>query len=249
MGKIYTLKKSFPLVLAVLLSGGIIFFAVNYEGFSSKKTINEEQVLSNENWLESLKVVTTSATSTFATVQRGLMGVDTATSTTDKVGRDLLMEYALTQKAKSGEILTDSEVKIITSKLLQTAQEKPQIPYTIDDITIVKNSLQSSDFYTQRLNSILKEFYTGYAMNETIFVVKALNDQDPSVLEPLAQRITRYKNLEEDLISLKTPQDLAPLHFELLVAYTSTRITIEGMYGIFKDPVRGLMLFLNTTKR
>lgn len=240
MGKKYTFKKMFPFILAILLSGAVVFFALNYENVFSKKKSGQEHVLSNEDWANSLKVITTSPTSTFATVERGLMGVDTATTTTDKISRDLLMEYAFSQKARSGEALSDMEIQSITNKLLQKAQEGTRNPYTASDITAVKDSLEASQKYFQTLNQLIAKFYSGYTVNESIFVVKALNDQDPSILEPLASHIERYKKLEQSLLAIKTPQSLSANHLQLVNAYASVRIAIEGMYGIFNDPIKGM---------
>ena len=240
MGNLYTSKKIFSLVLAVLVSGGIIFSAFNYNKFSNKKTIAEEQVLSSEDWLNSLKIITTSATSTIATVERGLMGVDTATSTTEKIGRDLLMEYALSQNSKSGSGISNLEVESITNTLIAKAQTATPNPYTIKDIRITTDSSQSFAIYSEALNPLLTNFYKGYVMNESVFVAKALADRDPTALAPLAPRIERYKKLETDLIALKAPKSISQEHFELLHAYASARIAIEGMYNLFSDPIQGL---------
>lgn len=234
------IKKISLIVLSVVLGGGAVFGAGVASGLINIKKIEES---SNE-WRDGLSVVP--GGNTTARVKKGDVKVDNAafqaTTTTDIISRKLLVEYALSQKGTATSAMSDKDAQNIASILSNAATLPPKKEYTLNDLNISKdNSYDANLVYASALSTRLKKFVaTGEKGNELTILLKAVDADDNSALALLDARIIIYQTLIKDLLALKTPSNITPVHLRLIQGYETMRNGTVGFKKILSDPALGV---------
>lgn len=237
MDKKYTFKKITPYILAVTMGVGIIATTLFLK--SPRQGETENNTLSgNNDWISTLRVVSNNATSTSISTQRGFLS--TSTTTTDRVGRELLMEYALAQSQSSGTNISDTSVQAIADHLIQRSSLTHDTPYSDKDILLAPDTIEAFVEYGKKINTLITTFNKQFPMNELTVLTKALESRKEEDITPLLIQISAYKNLEKNLLLVKVPPIAADIHLRLVQSYANIRLSVESMSLLFTDPAQSL---------
>ncbi len=231
-------KKSLLIISAVLLGAGIIFIALK----GSTLTVSDE-ITNNDNWRDSLSVVPAlDATSTLA-VQRGLrvaenISLGEGLSATDLFSRQIFASYVSMMKGQTpGAVLTADQAEGIADELVQNLASATTTTYTIKDVKIsTDNSGPAFTAYSKSLTKALDAFTTTKTP-EIPIISEVFSVEGTGKVALLVPVIAQYKKLETDLLAIKVPTKLAPLHLRLVQAYAVLRSAITTMHGSFNDHV------------
>lgn len=239
MDKKYTLKNITPYILAVAMGAGIIVATFTLRGSENNSSDTENGSYSeNNDWISTLRVVSNSATSTHISTQRGLLGI--STTTTDRIGRELLMEYALAQSQSTNTTISDKSAQAIADHLVQKSSIIHETPYTSKDVLLAPDTTEAFIAYGKKINTLITTFNTQFPMNELTILTKALNSRKEEDVAPLLIQISAYKNLEKNLLLVKVPPMAADLHLRLVQGYAHVRLSVESMSRLFTDPAQSL---------
>ena len=241
MGNFHMLKKRIPLILAVILSVGVIVVAFNYEKLFGAPTVDGEgNLLENSDWISTLRVIPQSdASQETLAAQRGLIGENL--STTDRTGREMFLEYVLAQSQATESGISTTSAETIARHLVEKAFDERVTPYTKEDILLAPDTQTALGAYLGQLGALITAFNKTYPMNELQTIRNALESNDPSKLTPISDRITAYANLEKKLLLLKVPPTDADLHLRFIQAYANIRLSLESVTFLFTDRVRGMV--------
>lgn len=246
-------KKIIPIVLAILLGGVIIVVAVkgmSIFGTSVSYTAQKEKE-ADTSWMSVLSVIPIGKSIT--RVERGDAKIDTATlnatTTTNSISQKLILAYTAVQQGRTTP-LSDAEAEAIATSLAQDIKLPPKTQYKLSNLNISEdNSNEAGSLYTKNLNTLLSAFADANKKENALGIVsKAMETKDASVLGKLDLYIGLYQKLEKDLLTLKTPSLIAPLHLHLVQSYESLRSATVGLKSVLTDPIVGLASFAEYQK-
>lgn len=231
-------KKLFSIILALLLGAGVILFA--WKGSSLFSSNVSVDTISNA-WKDALQVVPRDSSSkTLGVKQYGAKSV-AATTTTDKLSRELLVDYALLKKNSATTTMSDTETQALVQTLIDKIEVPHGVTYSLKDLAISSdNSNAAFAAYSEKISSLMQAFNSAHTVNELTLVSDALAANDAKKLTGLTAIVTAYANLDKNLLAVKTPSAIAPLHLRLVQSYSNIGATITGMQAMFSDPIRGL---------
>ncbi len=237
------LKKVIPILLAVLLGAGIIFFAIKGDSlFGTKTSFNADGSPSGNSWIDSLKVVSQNSTSKLLGGGMGTLPNSNATTTTDILARDALASAMLYQTTDGASATISNEDAEAVAKNIadNVSLLNPVKRYSRSDITIVPTSTTSFNAYKNELAKALNVFAKEHTMSELLIVAKATDSKDPKKLSPLNTAVQNYKNLITSLLIIKTPEIMVGIHILMIQGYATILSGIEDMQQTFTDPARGM---------
>lgn len=238
-------KKIFSVLVAVLVGASIIFFAwkagvVNYS--------EEISSVDNTGWKDSLSVVPQTDLLKTLSAYNKEGEINTATTTTDIVARELLINYALVQGTNmSTTTLSDYDARVIA----QTAIDKIEIPnakqYAEKNLNIsANNSPEAITAYVKEINDLIRAFNLSQN-GDDISVVFAVptSEIDIKRTQKISQTVSQYQKLITDLLLVRVPSALARPHLLLVQKYANIQATLKPMSEIFTDPLKGLVALSN----
>ena len=156
---------------------------------------------------------------------------DTATTSTDLLGRDFFAHYVALKQANlldNADVVNQTSDDIVTSDF-DSIQPKS---YSLSDLTVTPLSDQAT----------LDAFASGVARaigtysapeGEGVVVQKYISASDPSVLSEIDPAIASYKRMLTMLLALKTPQIAANDELDLVNAVSALEFASEvaALYG------------------
>lgn len=234
-------KKIFSVLIALLASVGIIFFA--WSSVTKTHIDNNDVTANDDSWEESLSVVPQKDLLKALNSARWSNITNDATTTSDIVSRELLINYVLAQKLNmSTTTMSDTDATAIA----QTALSKIGLPkarqYTERDIIISDdNSPSALVTYSKNVDVVMQEFSKSQTKND-IEIAFALPDVvgEEKRSSDIAQNITRYDKLITGLLGTRTPSFLSTAHIHLIQKYANIKMMIMPLSEIFSDPLVGL---------
>lgn len=230
-------KKIFSIILAILVGGGIILFAWGGNTLIKGDVLNEKE---NGVWKDSLHVIPQGSSSKTLGTQRG-GAQSAATTTTDILARNLLVDYALLQTKSATTTISDADAQMLAQSLISKIEMPRGVVYTLKDLNISNdNSEAALATYSKSVEGAMKAFTSVHTINELTLVSSALTTKDSQKLEGLANIATQYAKLKRSLLAIKTPSDIAPLHLRLVQSYANIETMIVVMQKMFIDPMQGL---------
>ena len=242
MGTKQNYKKPLLILSALLVGAGIIFVALKGDALTGSK------LALNNDWQSSLEVIPALDATTTLAVQRGLKAAENvsagqALTTTDLFSRKLFASYVAVKKGMAtGTALTDDQVAGIADELVKN-MIAATTTYSLKDVKIINdNSDTAAAAYSKSVAKILSNF-AALKTQEASIISDALNTGDQKKVASLVDIIATYKKLESDLLAVKTPTNIAPLHLRLVQGYAMMRVAITMMHDSFSDPVAILVAF------
>lgn len=233
------LKKILSVFFAILIGAGIIFFA--WRGDVSTYTKNEE-VENTTDWKSALSVVPAiSPLKTLGFSRSATTGINTATTTTGIIARDILVEYAFTQFNASSTTLSNIEIEAIAQTLAERAKSTSPVKiYAKKNLIVVPESDSSTQEYRKKVSQAFAIFEKEHSVDELSLIIKFAQTKDASLLTPLSASAPLYKNLINNLLAIPVPSPFAPFHLLLLKTYATLLSGIEDTAQMAVDPVRGM---------
>lgn len=164
---------------------------------------------------------------------------------TQSIVDQYLTTYSLTNNVGAGDkqILDNLKGEItleINSKIHQPSTEK----YQLKDLTVTEDS--SADRVKQYLNEIgvifdkyIKE--SKYNNTEPEILTIAIKNDDITELKKLDYFIGTYNKIINDLISVRTPAKIAPMHLIIINGYNDIIYSIKQMKSGVSDPMLGVI--------
>ncbi len=120
--------------------------------------------------------------------------------------------------------------------------------YKLENLNIVGNSIEEFNIYKDNFIQVLNKHLREYPENELDIVTKALRNEDGGELKKLDGEITGYKIAVKELLSIKTPSELAKKHLEIINAHIQIADSLENMKYSITDPMVGLIGILQFTE-
>lgn len=230
-------KNLFSIILAILVGGGIILFAWGGNTLMQGDVLNKKE---NGAWKDSLHVISQGSSSKTLGVQRGSTQ-SAATTTTDILARNLLVDYALLQTKGATTTISDADAQALAQSLINKIEMPRGTVYTLKDLSVSSdNSETALATYSKSVGDAMSTFASTHTTNELALVSSALTTKDPKKLEGLATIATQYAKLKKSLLAIKTPSNIAPLHLRLVQGYANIETMIVVMQKMFIDPMQGL---------
>ncbi len=235
-------KKTLFILLSLVFGGLVILGAAKMAGVfnTGASTASTE----NSGWETALSVLPSSAALT--RVGKGNAEIDekaaSATTTTDIIARRILIEYALSKKDATSDAISDADVKNIANTLAKEIKLPPKKQYQLSDLNISKdNSYDANLSYIKTISTLLKNFVaTGQKETELTILVSAIDTKNMATLDQLKTKVAIYQELIKNLLVLKTPSLIAPLHLRLLQSYETLRSATVGLQSMLADPALGI---------
>ena len=237
-------KKIFFVVCAVFLGAGIIFLAWKGGGVTETEIPVSEK---NDEWRNTLSVVPQSNNSKILGASRGAITVggtsERATTTTDLVARKLLLEYVAFQKNSATSTISDATAQSIANTLAQEIRLPQKREYTLNDLNISSdNSREANALYIKTVNALTNELLAVPEKETDLSILtNAVNRWDATALNKLKPKVAIYQKLIVDLLAVKTPSQVAPIHLHLVQSFETLRSSTVGLQRTISDPVVGIV--------
>jgi len=237
-------KKLFSVILALLLSAGIILFAWKGNLLTGNKVSIDTQgniVASTDNsWKDALRVIPRDSKA-FNSQNSVLNTTGTATTTTDILARDILLNYALAKQAGAPQDMSDADVQLFVETLAKKSSLGSEVKqYAQNDLQVVEATAATTEAYRKDLTQAINAFLSENTVNELVVVSQAVDSKDATKLKPLARAAQSYQKLIKNLLSIKTPHPSVDLHLYIIQSYATILSGVEDMQQIISDPTQGL---------
>ncbi|HAT68245.1 MAG: hypothetical protein A2481_03830 [Candidatus Yonathbacteria bacterium RIFOXYC2_FULL_47_9] len=248
-------KKILSITLALLLGTGIILFA--WKG-GSVFNLGDSTQKTNEGTRDALQVVSR-GTSPKTLGARNIYGnpvgsaptEGSATTTTDALARNFLVDYALTQKGMETTVWSDADADALAKKLIEKIELPKAVQYTTKDLNILDNNSDAALVtYGEGILKILSPLSASKnaGMGEVTIFGEAINNKDAKGLEGLTPIIAKYAEIKESLLALKAPSSIAPIHLHFVQNFANIENDVTSMQKIFSDPAQALAGFIEYKK-
>lgn len=241
MGKVWKFKKVSSIILALGVGVLIIVIASKADSLFQSKTTPQNERVSDTSWKEGLSVIPNKSGTVILGDKKGITAGSEATTTTDRIAREMLVSYALTQTENATTTLSDEDAQVIAEMLAEKALTDTEIPsYTEKNIAIIESTPQTIETYKKSVAATLDTFAKQNTVNELRVVAQALDTNNPNTLTPLTKVIPLYQELVRTLLATKTPKTFTPFHLTLLQNYGVMLSGVIDMQHILNDPLRGI---------
>ncbi|MEK7538701.1 MAG: hypothetical protein AAB552_02575 [Patescibacteria group bacterium] len=241
---VWKFKKIILLSLAIIFGLGIIFLAVAKNYSSKDGSADTATESSDDSWKDALTIAPqTSSDLLIAGKQASIKGTSTAITlpptTTETLAQNLLLEYIVTEKAKGGAVMSDTDAQAAALRLVEKTKTPLGKQYQPKDLIIsVDNSSAAMTAYATKIKTVMLAF-TASATKSDIEVVY-MSPADTKRKAEYTRTIARYEKLVKGLLATKTPSNIAPLHLRLVQAYSNMEHSVTAMMSMFADPIKGL---------
>jgi hypothetical protein len=143
--------------------------------------------------------------------------------------------------AKIGRSAVGSKEQLVSSAIVSLEHESRDTLYTLKDII----PDQASDLSTIReygnALAVIVERHSIDNINEAVILKRALDANDPEMLEALGPIRQAYENMIRDTLALPVPLPLVRQHLDLLNTYQAIQSDIHAMEQAFNDPLLTLL--------
>ncbi len=159
---------------------------------------------------------------------------------TDILARDFIFSY-LTLK-QSGNLSLENKQKLTESFLASIEQEKPPDKYQLSDLKIIEdNSNEALKNYGSEVLKIINKYQARGEESEITIINSALQKEDGAELQKLDLNINLYKEVFQELLTIKAPRNLSEYHLELINGIYNLADALTSIQSTFKDPVTGVI--------
>lgn len=239
-------KKILVLIFSVIVGGIVIFIAWQSVSGTPKKSLTESEKtdqLAQGDWRDALKVIPGDSLYPSLLGARGSITGSTtlATTTTDRLGRELLASYAIAQKTIGNKPMSDTETKTLSGILANKAMVDTTVKqYTEKDLTIVPVGGGALITYQKELSKLLADFSAKNTLNEVKVVAEAVEKNDNTKLVTLTSTVNSLQKLVDSLLAMRTPEAVTAFHLSLVQNYALIHSGVKDMQQIINDPVVGM---------
>lgn len=239
-------KNILMILIAIILVGGAFAFA-EYRNREAQIVYMKNQVLSTETIVSTTSVNNIDNTDW----KKILMANDLSASSTvdltkndeklepiDIVSRQFFAQYL--ELHQIGAAKDEQSQQDLIEKTINSMSFAVPKSYKISQIKInSNNSVESVKQYGNNVGDIFKRYQTN-SRNEGVIVRDYQLTEDPSILKELDPIASSYKNIINSLLKLSVPENLSPIHLDLINAINEGLFIVESFKKSEIDPVSGL---------
>lgn len=171
-------------------------------------------------------------------------GTDETTATTNEtstLARELFATVASLQA--SGNLTTDS-VTALTGNVRDSVVSQARLPdiYTAADIKVTPGNDKAtiSKYYTA-ITKITDNYAYRTWGDELAIANKAMNENNPKLLEDLDDRADVYKSFSKEIQVIPVPPELVPLHLAIINSAINIGISLQNMEQVFDNSLIGMV--------
>lgn len=140
----------------------------------------------------------------------------------------------------SGGITDTTRNQIVSESIASIERETRTRFYSRADILSVNpGGLSSYRTYGNEVSRVLARHSIDNE-HEMIILQRAVADNDPDALRPLAAIERAYSGMVDDLLRIPTPSDLSKQHVDLINTLVSLTADVAAMRQVFEDPLKTL---------
>ena len=232
------IKKIFSVTLALAAGVGIIFFAWIGDTTQSNK-VSFEPTVSGDSWKDSLRFVPVATPSKILSVSQQI--VEEATTTTGKIAREMLIDYALMVNSSATTTISDAEADVLAQRLTDKVRVAQDRQYTIKDLNIsTDNSTNAFATYSNEVIRIASVLATSRTKNDLEVAFMSPNVDPTAKKIALEQNATQYENFIKSMLATKTPSGISTLHLQIIQIYSVLRASVQALANVYTDPFTGL---------
>jgi hypothetical protein len=160
------------------------------------------------------------------------------TTFTGKFAEALFTDY-LSGKPGGEALPPESKEKLVAQAVTSIQANTVSKVYTLNDIIIVPDSDERFHDYGNEMAEIINR-HSIKNENEALILKRALETNNPKVLEELVPIRVVYERILADSLLVAVPESLASKHAVLLSGYDAIRTDISAMEQVFNDPLLAL---------
>ncbi len=243
-------KKIFSIFLAVLLSIGIIYLALNKNLFNATPHESANSVASNANTLQVVSstqnndTLQTAPISTVANDSSTLPDAPLGTTTTDLLARQLINNYAAFVQNTGTTTLSDADALSQAQVLANSIPVSYGKQYQVSDLNITEDNSRTAVInYTVAMTRLISNFVSSQTNGDLQVALEDPGTNSALRISKLEQNIAHYETLIKGILAVSTPSSLASIHLRVVQDYSDMQNGLKIMEGIFDDPVKGLTGF------
>lgn len=244
----YLPSQQFSVILSsVLLAGGLIWAADYYTSPARPPTITPIQTPSalttnGLDWQAALSAIEGKSIlpepPSEETVTNLLAASQTSNITTS-IGRSILVNLGEAKAQGLGSDIPTQE-RIVADALSKIETEQQITLYTTANLTLIADNAETLREYGNNVVAVLTSHPETSVENTLLAVGEAVDTGSSAKLATLSTIATGYKNIVNELLALKVPQTLAPLHLQVINNFSRIAATYADMQVVLTDPLRGL---------
>ncbi len=233
------IKKIFSVTLALITGVGIVFFAWIGDTTQSNK-VSFEPTVSGDSWKDSLRFVPVANPSKILGISQQQIGEE-ATTTTGKIARVMLIDYALMVNSSATTTISDAEADVLAQRLTDKVRVAQDRQYTIKDLKIsTDNSTNAFATYSNEVIRIASVLATSRTKNDLEIAFMSPNVDPTAKKIALEQNATQYENFIKSMLATKTPSGISTLHLQIIQTYSVLKASVQALANAYTDPLTGL---------
>lgn len=216
------------------VSGGVVVSVAPVRAYIESQDANGNKI---PDWKESLSADAFGAVPTPTSLSASTSNSYTPPTTfTGKFSEALFQDYLEGKVAGGGTVDTKSLVTRAVSSVEANTTSKR---YSRLEIQVVPDSQEAIRAYGTRVVEIT-QIYSANNKNEATILKRALEKNDPSILEELKPARKAYEDFIHYSLLMPVPELLVRQHLDLLNAYEAILSDIKAMQVAFDDPLLSL---------
>lgn len=260
-----SIRKITPILVAFLVSIGLISFAVTKDKWISANTNTKKNLESGEtrgiqlavqkaietvaekdsdgdgikDWEETFqKSIEANKTEKKSDTTSNVESNDPKTKT-DEISRALFSEY---MELKQSGKLNESSMSNLVNKAVSQVSVGKVSSYSATDIkTIPDTDISGAKNYANALVNIREKYKEEYRANQIIIVGNTVDFDDQASVESIHSTAKLYESITKEMAVLLVPKSLVASHVALLNNYATSAIGLEQFANLKIDPILGLV--------
>ena len=169
----------------------------------------------------------------------GSIAVAVELSPTDKLARDFFARYMeLNQVGLSGDAASQTELigQVLKNGMVLAVPKT----YSLKDVLVIQDtSTVAIKKYGNEVGGIFQR-NQNLGRDEAVIAREAVEKEDPEILKEIDPIISIYKNVVQELLKVRVPQNEAKMHVDTINAMNKFLFVAESFRHTDIDPLRGL---------
>jgi len=167
---------------------------------------------------------------------------DLATTSTDFIAEQLVLNYALAQRNTATTTFVNPDSKALAADLAQKALSDPNLKqYTTADLALTSDSsVAGYDVYRKKVAAAFRTLIDENQGKELVVIATAIDAKNEATLAPLASSQAAYEKFLAAILVIPVPPSAIKVHLLLVHSASLMASGIEDIRQMIADPVRGM---------
>ena len=158
---------------------------------------------------------------------------------TNKFSRELFTKYVIVA-GKNGSPATASDYTALLYDYIQNAEQGEITIYKETDFKKTDTTNESLRAYGNAFGKIVKEAEQKYPGSELSILDVAVKNGESKEITELEKPAARYANVRDNLLLLKVPEGLLPIHTKIVNLLDIMTISVSNMRYTLSDPIKAM---------